>query len=85
MPRPRVETTSRLRGASTITSIVGAFGRLRPSVVHHREKFDELRAGWIYTVPVEWPADAGGRIAVTVQEMTSGLRGGALAKLPASP
>ncbi|MDH3744603.1 MAG: hypothetical protein OES47_05815 [Acidobacteriota bacterium] len=78
----------------SVASLIGAGADLRvsiavvaegtePTVVHRLEKLDRASAGWIYTFPVEWPKDAACRLAVTVEDIASGLWGGAEIPLPA--
>jgi hypothetical protein len=68
-----------------LVSVATAVPGSEPIVVHRREQLAEVMAGWIYSFPVEWPAGTGGRVAVTVQELTSGVWGGAVVELPAEP
>ena len=48
---------------------------------HRDERLVGEPGGWIYTFPLEWPDEPGARLAVTVEELTSGLWGGALVEL----
>jgi hypothetical protein len=67
-----------------LVSVATAVPGSEPIVVHRREQLAAVMAGWIYSFPVEWPAETGGRVAVTVQDLASGLWGGAVAELPAT-
>ncbi len=61
-------------------SIATATGDAEPTVEHRDQRLTGKPGGWIYTFPFEWPAE-GGRLAVTVEELASGLWGGAVVEL----
>ncbi len=62
-------------------SIAVAAGDAEPTVEHRDEPLIGRPGGWIYTFPVEWPAEPGARLAVTIEELTSGLWGGRVIEL----
>ncbi|MCP3956643.1 MAG: hypothetical protein GY719_02200 [bacterium] len=68
-------------GTALRVSVASAAGDGDPSIVHERERLAEASAGWIYTFPVQWPSDAPARLAVTVEELASGLWGSAVSDL----
>ncbi|MCH7664600.1 MAG: hypothetical protein IH936_01520 [Acidobacteria bacterium] len=69
-------------GALLRVSVAVVAAGAEPTVVHRSERLEEAAAGWIYAFPVEWPAQASSRLAVTVEELASGLWGGAQVALP---
>ncbi len=74
-----------MRSGTTLrVSVAVVAGDGEPAVEHRREQLAEATAGWIYTFPVTWPAEPGGQLAVTVEELASGAWGGSLVDLPAA-
>ena len=69
-------------GTSLRVSMATVAGDAEPAVDHRREQLTEASAGWIYTFPAEWPA-ATGKLAVTVEDLASGVWGGTVVDLPA--
>ena len=67
-------------GAALRVSVGVASGSEAPGVDHRLEKLKEASAGWIYAFPIRWPAD-GGRLAVTVEDVASGVWGSAVIDL----
>ncbi len=50
------------------------------TAIHGRE--GEVPESWVYSFPLEWPAASGSSLAVMVEELASGLWGGAILELP---
>ena len=72
----------RIEGPKSLrVSIAVVAGDAEPTVEHRLEPLTGRPGGWIYTFPVEWPDDPGARLAVTVEELASGLWGGAVVEL----
>ncbi len=69
-------------GANLRVSVGTVAGDADPTVDHRHEQLAEATAGWIYTFPAEWPAATTGRLAVTVEEVASGVWGGTVVDLP---
>ncbi len=72
-------------GAALRVSVATVAADAEPVVDHRREQLAEVAAGWVYTFPTEWPDAAAGRLAVTVEDIASGVWGGTVVDLPASP
>ncbi len=79
-------------GAALRVSVATVAGGAEPAAAHWQEQLAEVTpeggergivAGWIYTFPIAWPAEPGGQLAVTVEELASGAWGGRLADLTA--
>ncbi len=70
-------------GSSLRVTVATVAGDAEPTVDHRGERLVEAAAGWIYTFPIEWPAAATGKLAVTVEELASGVWGGTVVDLPA--
>ncbi len=71
----RIDGPKRLR-----VSIAVAAGDDEPTVEHRDEPLVGRPGGWIYAFPVEWPGP-GARLAVTIEELSSGLWGAAVIEL----
>jgi hypothetical protein len=63
-------------------SVALGSGKSEPIVVHRREQLARTQEGWVYTFPLEWKAVAGSQLAVTVEELASGIWGGGVVELP---
>ncbi|MEE8525639.1 MAG: hypothetical protein V3T72_17010 [Thermoanaerobaculia bacterium] len=66
-------------------SVAVAAKGAEPTVIHRLEQLENVPPGWIYAFPVQWPAGPGSRLSVTVEDLASGLWGGAVVDLPAGP
>ncbi len=72
-----------VRPGSTLRVSIGVLaGDDLPSVEHRQETLQEASAGWIYTFPTEWRDAPNARLAVTVEDVASGLWGSATVDLP---
>ncbi len=70
-------------GAVLRLSVATVAGDAEPVVDHRRVQLAEAAAGWVYTFPAQWPpATTTGRLAVTVEEVASGVWGGSVVDLP---
>lgn len=63
-------------------SVAVRAGDKTPVVEHRLERLEQVPEDWVYNFPLEWPAAGGGSLAVTVEELASGLWGGAIVELP---
>jgi len=70
------------RGATVRVSVTLELREGEASVWHQSQRLTTVPERWIYTFPLEWPASSAGRLAVTVEELGSGIWGGAVANLP---
>ena len=69
-------------------SLATVAGDAEPAVDHRRERLAKVPGqqtrlvSWPYIFPVEWPAEAQARLAITVEDIGSGAWGGTVVDLP---
>jgi len=73
-------------GALLRISIAIAPRESEPMVVHRQEGLPTVPTSgqWVYTFPAQWPAGEA-RLAVVIEDLASGLWGGTVVDLPATP
>ncbi len=77
------DLASLVRPGSTLRVSIGVLaGDDLPAVEHRQERLQEASAGWIYKFPTQWKGAANARLAVTVEDVASGLWGSAIVDLP---
>ncbi len=73
------------RGGRAVTlrvSVAVQAGGQAPVVEHRLQRLAKVPENWVYSFPLEWPAAGASSLAVTVEELASGLWGGATLELP---